>query len=301
MGSQKYLVTGGAGFIGSHVVDLLISEGHEVRILDNLTTGQTQNINPKADFVELDIFESKDLAKVIKGFDGIFHLAALSRIQSSFIDPASHDDINVRATILLLGSMDEAKVPAMVYSGSSSAYGNATEIPTTEAAAINPLSPYALQKYASEQYAIILGKARGIRVNVLRYFNVFGPRSFNPNSPDNAYSSVIGIFGHAQANNLPIKVTGDGEQRRDFVHAFDVAQANYRLMQSDLSYETLNVGQSRSYSINEVAKMFADTWEFIPERPGEAIVTHANIDRMKKLLDWAPEVTLEEAIANGWI
>jgi UDP-glucose 4-epimerase len=135
----------------------------------------------------------------------------------------------------------------------------------------------------------------------LRYFNAYGPRSFNPKIPANAYSSVIGIFNNAKNTGAKIKITGTGEQRRDFVHAFDIVRANWLAMQSDLGSDIFNVGTGKAYSVLEIAKMFADTWEFIAERPGEAAVTLANIAKIKKALDWGPQLTLESAIAKNLV
>lgn len=298
MSGKRYIVTGGAGFIGSHVVDLLLSEGHGVTVLDNLSTGDRANTDPRADFVECDLATGPDLAALLRGADGVFHLAALPRIQPSFDEPIEHDDANLRATLRLLRAMKEAGVPTLVYSGTSAVYGDPAVVPTPETCPIQVLNPYALQKYAAEQYARLLGPRLGIRAVTLRYFNAYGPRSFNPKNRLNAYSSVIGIFHHLARTGAPIEVTGTGEQRRDFVHVFDIARANLLAMVRGAPGEAYNVGTGRTHSVLEVARLFTDRWRHGPARPGEAGITHADTTKIRRDLGWSPAITLEQAIAD---
>jgi UDP-glucose 4-epimerase len=296
---KHYVVTGGAGFIASHIVDLVISEGHSVLILDNLETGRRENLNPAADFVEFDLRQPEGLTKLLKGAAGVFHAAALPRIQPTFVDPIGHDEANVRATLHLLTAMRESGVRKIVNSGSSACYGTPDILPTPESSPISPLSPYALQKYASEAYCMTLSERWDIRCTGLRYFNVYGPRSFNPKNPLNAYTSVIGIFVHAKAAGESLKITGDGTQERDFVHVYDVARANYLGMLYNGPSEPFNVGAGKCYTINDVARRFETKIEYIPARPGEARITWADTTNITRKLGWSPQVELDDAIARG--
>ncbi len=298
--NMRYLVTGGAGFIGSHVVDLLVNSGHEVVVIDNLITGRRENLNPAAELVEMDLLEAGPrLERALINVDGVFHLAALPRIQPSFERPIEHHRANVDATLMLMMAMKTASCKRLVISSSSSCYGSPIEYPTTESAQISPLNPYALQKYTSEQYAILLGKKYNIGVIALRYFNAYGPRSFNPANPDNAYSSVFGVFKYYKEAGMKIKVTGNGEQRRDFVHVFDIAMANLMAMESNIGSEILNVGTGITHTINSIAKLFTDSYDFIEARKGEAEITWANIEKIKRYINWAPTINVEEAVKNS--
>lgn len=225
---MKCIVTGGLGFIGSYVVDKLIEKGHTVFVIDNLSTGSMSNQNSNATYEIKDILDNSFLFPFFKSInpDWVFHLAALPRIQPSFDDPVLHDEVNVRGTLNVLESVKNINIKALVFSSSSAIYGTPVEFPTTENAAIDPLSPYALQKYAAERYLHILCLRNKIPVVSLRYFNPYGKRSFNPKNPFNAYTSVVGIFANQKKNSLPITVTGDGLQERDFIHVKDVAEAN---------------------------------------------------------------------------
>jgi UDP-glucose 4-epimerase len=292
----KAIVTGGAGFIGSNLTDLLIEKGFEVLVIDNLETGKKENINPKAGFIKEDIVNFEKIEPLFNDIDYVFHLAALPRIQPSFDEPVEHEQANVIGSINCLLSCKGKNIKKFVFSASSACYGTPKEIPTTEKAEINCLSPYALQKYAAEQYCLILGERYNIPVNSLRYFNVYGPRSFNEKNPFNAYSSVVGIFENQKKNGEKITITGDGEQSRDFIHVEDVALANLAAAQSDSVYGIYNVGFGKTYTINQIAKMYNTEYMYIPERKGEARITYANIEKTKKDLGWSPKIKLEDYI-----
>jgi len=297
---KKYIVTGGAGFIGSHLVDLLIDSGHKVVVVDNFVTGRRDNLNSAAELVEMDLLEiGTKLEGVLRGADGVFHFAALPRIQPSFERPIEHHRANIDATLQLIMAMKLASCGRLVLSSSSSCYGNPIEFPTSELAQISPLNPYALQKYASEQYAILLGNKYNIGVIALRYFNAYGPRSFNPSNSDNAYSSVLGIFKYYKELGKQIKVTGNGEQRRDFVHVFDIAMANLMAMESNIRSEIFNVGTGVTHTINSVAKLFSDDWSYIEARDGEAEITWADIRKIQENLKWSPKVKVFDAVNNS--
>lgn len=296
MNKAKCIVTGGAGFIGSHVADLLISKGMDVVIIDNLETGKEENINPKAKFIKENIINLDKIEPLFNNTDYVFHLAALPRIQPSFSDPLYHEEANVMGTINCLLACKGKNIKKFVFSASSACYGTPKEIPTTEKAEISCLSPYALQKYAAEQYCLILGERYNIPVNSLRYFNVYGPRSFNQKNPFNAYSSVIGIFENQKKKGQKLTITGDGGQSRDFIHAKDVAAANLAAAQSESVYEIYNVGFGKTYTINQIAKMYNTDYTYIEERKGEARITYANIEKAKEELSWNPQIKLEDYI-----
>lgn len=292
----RCIVTGGAGFIGSHIADLLIAEGMDVVVIDNLSTGVIENLNPKAEFIKADLVNLESVSRHFEGAQYVFHVAALPRIQPSFELPLEHENANVIATINCLLACKGRSVKKLVYSSSSSCYGNPTEFPTSETAAINCLNPYALQKYAAEQYCFLLGRWYGIPTVALRYFNAYGPRSFNPKNPLNAYSSVIGIFTDQHKRGVPLNITGDGGQSRDFVHVYDMARANLMAALSDKVYEPYNVGCGSHYTIKHIASVFGGEHQYIPERQGEARITWANIEKIKRELGWVPKIGIDEGI-----
>ena len=291
------VVTGGLGFIGSHVAELLVAQGGRVVVVDNLSTGSEQN---RVEGAEYRIESLDDTPQdLLQAADYVFHLAALPRIQPSFTDPVLHEQANVILTIqLLLRLAGSPNLKKLVFSSSSAVYGTPEQTPTTEAAAISPLSPYALEKYSAEQHCLILGEFNRIPVIALRYFNPYGPRSFNTNNPFNAYSSVVGIFANQKTAGQPLTITGDGLQSRDFIHVRDVARANLAAAVSPLTGRVYNVGAGTTLPILEVAKLFDHPYSFVAERPGEARVTHADISRIQQDLDWAPTLTLEQAMAE---
>ncbi len=294
---HKAVVTGGAGFIGSHIVDRLVDKGMDVFILDDLSTGKKSNINKKSTFIEGCITNKELVFSLLHDANYVFHTAALARIQPSYDDPLKHENINVIGTINCVEAVKEnTKLIKFVYSSSSSCYGNTNELPTSEVASIAPLNPYAIQKYAAEQYVLTLGKRFLIPTIALRYFNVYGPRSFNESNSQNAYSSVIGIFHNKKLNDLPISITGDGLQSRDFVHVFDVAHANILAAESNIIGHVFNVGCGVDYSVKEIAKQFSDNSIFIPKREGEAKITLANIEKIKEKLNWHPTISIEDGI-----
>ncbi len=295
---KNILVYGGCGFIGSNFVDLAISESANVFVVDNLSTGLETNLAREAEFLNFSASQFEIYAKLLPKIDHIFNFAALPRIQPSFEDPLFHEKENVMEALSVLMFMINNHIPSITFSSSSSVYGEPKAYPTTESSEIAPLNPYALQKYAAEQYCLILATRYGFKANALRYFNVYGPRSFNPNNPQNAYSSVIGIFANAYKNNLEIKVTGDGSQERDFVHVEDVASANLLAAISSSNNEVFNIGTGKCHQILEIAKCFTSDFGFIPQRDGEARITHADISKAKKALGWKPKHNVFEYIQN---
>ena len=291
---SKCLVTGGAGFIGSHLVDALIEKGHEVLVIDNLSTGKKEYVNPKARFFELDLRELDKIKPLFEGVDYVFHEAALPRIPLSIEKPLETNDINIKGTLNVLVAAKDAGVKKVIYASSSSVLGEEAALPMKEDAPCHPLNPYALQKYVGELYCKIFSDIYGLPTVSLRYFNVYGPRQ----PREGAHTPVIGIFLTQKKAGQPLTITGDGEQTRDFSHIFDVVRANILAMESDKvgRGEVINIGAGDNHSINEVAKMIGGETVHIPARPGEMRDTLADTTRAKELLGWQPEITLEEGI-----
>lgn len=293
----KAVVTGGAGFIGSHLVDRLVDMGLDVTIIDDLSTGSQDQANPRARLIKGSLTERALVQTEMAEAEYVFHFAALPRIQPSFDDPLGHEEANVIGTINCLQALKDSKhLKKIVVSSSSACYGNPDQLPTPETAPIDCLSPYALQKYASEQYALILGQRFATPVISLRYFNVYGPRSFNARNPFNAYSSVVGIFQNQHQNGKTLTITGDGSQSRDFVHVYDVVEANLVAAFSELAGDVFNVGYGKAYTVLDTARLFADNYEFIPERKGEPRITLAAIDKIKTAFGWSPTIDLESGV-----
>ncbi|MFH1841337.1 MAG: SDR family oxidoreductase [Candidatus Nealsonbacteria bacterium] len=290
----KIIVTGGAGFIGSNLVDALIEKGHEVLIIDNLSTGKKENINPKAKFFEADVRNFKEIRPLFEGVDFVFHEAALARIPLSIEKPIETNDINIKGTLNVLVASKEAGVKKLIYASSSSVLGSKAELPMKEDMPCQPLNPYALQKYVGEIYCKIFFDIYKLPTVVLRYFNVYGPRQ----PKEGTYVPVIGIFLTQKAKGKPLTVTGDGEQTRDFTHVFDVVRANILAMGSDKvgKGEVINIGANQNHSINKIAEIIGGKINYIPQLPGEMRDTLADITRAKELLGWEPKIKLEEGI-----
>ncbi|MBL51999.1 MAG: hypothetical protein CMG57_08595 [Candidatus Marinimicrobia bacterium] len=293
---MKVLVTGGCGFIGSHLVDELVRQNYTVTVIDNLSTGNIENLNPKAIFYQRDIRDYESIKKYFIDKSVVFHLAALPKIQPSFVDPILHEEVNVIGTINCLLASKNHGIKKFIFSGSSSVYGNTDDIPTSESSFINCLNPYALQKYTAEQYCFILGKKYDLPVVSLRYFNPYGPRSFNSKNPYNAYTSVVGIFNYQSKTTKTLTVTGSGKQSRDFIHIYDLIQASVLASKKKIKNEIINIGFGKSISVNQLASYFKCKISYIPERKGEALITCASISKAKKLLNWEPKIDLKYAI-----
>jgi len=290
---MKLVVTGGAGFIGSNLVDELVKLGHQVLIIDNLSTGKKKFINPKAKFYKKDIRDYKSIEPLFKGVDCIFHLAAQPRIQPSIVNPAESFANNVLGTFNVLLAARDSKVKKFIYSASSSAYGDQKSMPLKEEMIPNPKNPYALFKYNGEEMCGLFHKLYGLPTVCLRYFNVYGERQ----SDKGAYCTVIGIFLRQKKANHPLTIVGNGSQRRDFTYVGDIVRANILAMKSKKAIgHLINIGSGQNHSVNEVAKMVDPKHVFIPPRPGETQVTLADISKAKHILGWKPKVTL-----NSWL
>lgn len=303
---KTYLVTGGAGFIGSHIVDRLIALGHRARVIDNLSTGKKININPKADFYHADIRDKNTIAKSFQGVDGIFHLAALARILPSFEKPEKYIDTNVIGTKHILELAKEHHIKRVVYSASSSAYGHQNKR-LREDMALTPqaLSPYSSTKRMGEMLMRDMGSMTGGAETVcLRYFNVYGPRQTT--AIDGPYATVVGIFLDQWKKKEPLTIVlfprkPLGAQRRSFTHVDDVVTANLLAMDSARvgSGEIINVGTTKNASLKELALLIGGKEYPIikaPPRKNEVFETRADIRKAKTLLDWTPRVALKQGI-----
>jgi len=290
---MKIIVTGGAGFIGSHIVDALIEEGYEVHIVDNMSAGKKENVNKKAILHIVDIREKEKLIPIFKDAKYVFHEAAMPRVQYSIDNPIETNDINVNGLLNVLEACRLNKVERLVFASSSSIYGDPDVLPTTEEMNVNPMSPYATHKYIGEVYLKLYSKIYNLETVCLRYFNVYGPRL----NPEGAYPLVIGYFMKLLKEGKKLTITGDGEQTRDFVYVSDVVKANILAMTGVNigNGEVINIGGSKRYSINYIAELIGGEVEHIAPRV-EPHDTEADIKKAKSLLGWSASVTLEEGI-----
>ena len=291
---MKYIVTGGAGFIGSNLVDLLIDEGHEIDVIDNFSSGKKENCNEKAKYHNIDISDQSnydELKKILAKSDGVFHLAALPRVQESIDNPLHFEKNNTLSTINILKACSDMNVKRLVYSASSSAYGNTINLPSKEEDPIDPISPYAMQKYYGEVACRMFANVYGIETVSLRYFNVYGERQ----SLEGAYALVMCVFARQRLNNEPMTIRGDGEQRRDFTHVKDIAKANLLAMTSEKvgAGEVINIGNSDNRSVNQIAAMIGGPTVTV-DPVVEPRETLANNSKAKNLLGWSPSVIIEE-------
>ena len=291
---MNYIVTGGAGFIGSNLVDRLINDGHQVNVIDNFVTGKDKNCNAKATYHRMDVADSRlnnKFIEIMQNADGLFHLAALARVQESIEDPMTYEKNNTLGTLNMLKCADDAKVKRFVYSASSAAYGDTQKFPSQESDPTNPISPYAMQKYYGEVCCKMFAEVYNLETVSLRYFNVYGERQ----NLDGEYALVMSVFARQRLNNEPLTIRGDGEQRRDFTHVSDIANANILAMQSTKvgKGETINIGNSDNRSVNQIAALMGGE-TINTEAVKEPRETLADNSKAKKLLGWVPKVVIEE-------
>tara|TARA_B100002019_G_scaffold247588_1_gene226082 strand:- start:1747 stop:2661 length:915 start_codon:yes stop_codon:yes gene_type:complete len=295
---KKYIVTGGAGFIGSHVTDALIKRGDKVIVIDNLSSGSADNVNKDATFVQGDIRQLVDIEGVFQNVDGIFHLAAMARVQPSIEDPGLFHDVNVTGTFNLLEMCVVHEIPRFIFSSSSSVYGEPTVMPMVEDLPTNPLSPYACNKLIGEDYCNMFSAVYKIGTVSLRYFNVYGDRMAVYGGQ---YRLAPGIFAQQLLEDQPITITGTGEQRRDFTHVDDVVNANLLAADSDLSGAVFNVGNADNRSVLDLAALFDSPhdYKFIP-KVLEPFETLACNHKIKTELGWEPTGDIDKFIPD-WI
>ncbi len=297
---MKTLVTGGAGFIGSHLVDRLLADGHQVLVVDSLVNGRLRNLAhhegaPRLAFHEADVRDKRALPKLFDGVDWVFHVAALADIVPSIQQPEEYFTTNVDGTFRVLEAARAAGVKRFLYAASSSCYGVPGVYPTPEDAPVRPQYPYALTKYLGECAVLHWGQVYGLPVVALRLFNVYGPRS----RTSGAYGAVFGVFIAQMLANKPFTVVGDGAQTRDFTFVTDVADAFVRAAGSDVRGEVMNVGSGAHYSVNRLVELLGGgEVTHIPKRPGEPDCTFADISRIHRVLGWSPRVRLEEGVAR---
>lgn len=295
---MKTLVTGGAGFIGSHLVERLIRDGHQVKVLDNLSTGRLENLenlkgNPNLSFSQVDISNLEEIRGHFKGIEFVFHLAALADVVPSIVQPHKYHQANVDGTIAVLEASRLNAVKKLIYTASSSCYGIPKVYPTTEETAISPQYPYAFTKYIGELYAFSWAKVYKLPIISLRLFNVYGPRS----RTSGTYGAVIGVFLAQKLAKAPFTIVGDGNQKRDFIYVSDVAAAFVAAATSEVKNEVFNVGSGNPQSVNKLAALFeAKDKVYLPKRPGEPDCTWADISKIKRMLGWNPEVSFEKGV-----
>lgn len=294
---MKSLVTGGCGFIGSHMVDRLLAEKHEVIVLDNCSTGRMENLkhhenHPLLTIIQADICDTKAIAPFFVGVDWVFHFAALADIVPSIQNPDAYFHANVDGTFSVLQAAKEAGVKRLLYAASSSCYGIPDQYPTNEEAPIRPEYPYALTKRMGEELALHWAKVYRLPVVSLRLFNVYGTRS----RTSGTYGAVFGVFLGQKIAGKPFTVVGDGTQTRDFTYVTDVANAFWTAARSDVSGEAMNVGGNHTYSVNRLVELLQGPKVYIPKRPGEPDCTYADTAKIQRLLGWTPEITLEAGV-----
>lgn len=300
--SNRYLVTGGAGFIGSHLVRRLVTEGAEVRVVDNCSTGNASRLEDfrgSIEFIMGDLADERVCDDAVKGMDYVLHQAAIPSVQRSVRDPVATNRANVTATLNLLESSRRAKIRRLVYAASSSAYGDTEVLPKIETMPPNPLSPYALQKFVGERYCKLYNDLYGLETVILRYFNVFGPNQ----DPHSEYSAVIPKFISALLASQPISVYGDGEQSRDFTYVENVVEANLVAMQAENGAgRVFNIGCGERISLNTLIKFLERLMgvnamiNFIDPKPGDVRHSLADITLVHRILGYSPKVMVEEGL-----
>ena len=300
---MRCVVTGGAGFIGSNLVDRLIDDGCEVIVFDDLSTGKEENINPKAKFFKIDISDSNvfdekrirdySMKDVMTGVDVVFHMACLARVQPSIEEPLLYHNKNVNGLVNMLEACRKYDVKRFVFSSSSSVYGDAEEVPTSENCKLNPMSPYAIHKLIGEQYCKLYSELYNIETVSLRYFNVYGNRQ----PTEGAYCLVMGVFAGQMLKGAPMTIRGDGEQRRDFTYVGDVVDVNIKCMDYplELNGDVFNIGNGDNLSVSDIADLMGGSRVHI-EPVIEPRETLANYDKANKVFGWSPKGNLQKWI-----
>ena len=298
---SKYLVTGGAGFIGSHLSEELVRRGHTVRVADSLITGKRSNLDHVhgVEFLEGDLADEAIARRAVEGIEYVLHQAAIPSVPRSVKDPIASNRANVDATLNVLVAARDANVKRLVFAGSSSAYGNTPTLPKHEGMPTNPLSPYALQKVIGEQYLQMFTALYGLETVSIRYFNVFGPRQ-DPSSP---YSGVISVFATALLENRSPTIYGDGEQTRDFTYVANVVDGVLRACEAkDASGEVINVATAGRISLNDLFRKMRDIVgaqvqpTYVESRTGDVRDSQADIGKARRILGYTPTVSFEEGL-----
>ncbi len=295
---MKCIVTGGAGFIGSHITERLLAEGHTITVIDNYSTGRPENLahltgNPNLTIVEARIEDHATIRPLFEGVDWVFHMAALADIVPSIKQPEAYHSANVNGTLSVLEAARAGGVKRFIYAASSSCYGIPDTYPTPETSPTDPQYPYALAKYVGEQYVMHWSQLYGLPAVSLRMFNIYGPRS----RTSGTYGAVFGVFLAQKLAGEPFTVVGDGTQTRDFTFVSDAVEAFVTAAKSGVSGEIMNIGSDNTYSVNRLVDLLGGDVVYIPKRPGEPDCTFADTSKIKRLLNWKAAVPLEDGVA----
>ncbi len=288
------IVTGGAGFIGSNLVDQLVRMGHKVTVLDNFITGRRSNLShhkkKNIKIIKLDISKNRKLDKYFKEVDYVFHLAGLADIVPSIKNPKEYFMSNVLGTFKIIEAAKKTKIKKLIYAASSSCYGIPKNYPTSENAQIDTKHPYALTKFLGEELVMHYASIFNMPNVSLRFFNVYGSRS----RTTGAYGAVFGVFLAQKLAKKPLTIVGRGNQTRDFIHVDDLVNVLIKIAKSSLSNKIFNIGSGKETSVNKIADLFGGEKVFIPKRPGEPDRSCADISKIKSNIDWEPKITIEE-------
>lgn len=298
---MKVIVTGGCGFIGSHIVDRLIELNNKVLVIDDLSASENEKFyfNENAEYHKIDICEKDKIEKLFEGVDYVFHLAAESRIQPAIKNPSRAYNVNVMGTLNILELSKKYKIKRIMYSSTSSVYGLTNQLPTSENVSIDCLNPYAHSKYTGEELFRQYWKEYNIDSVIFRYFNVFGERS----PIKGQYAPVVGIFLNQLKNNTDLTIVGDGMKKRDFIYVGDIVTANIDAMNynGNLESKTINIGSGSNITIKDIADLISDNQIHIETRPGEAENTLADITNAKYILDFKPKTNVKDWIKTNLI
>ena len=293
---NKCIVTGGCGFIGSHVAERLVNEGFDVTVLDNLSNGSLKNIKKiknKIKFIKCDISKKGIWCKSFKNVQYLFHFAALADIVPSILKPEKYFDANVKGTLNILENSKKYKIKKIIYAASSSCYGIPKSYPTDEKEAVNPVYPYAVTKKIGEDLVLKWSDIYKLNVISLRFFNVYGLRS----RTSGTYGAMFGVFLAQKINNKPLTIVGNGYQKRDFLNIKDAVNVIVKVLKIKDRKLILNIGSGKCYSVNYIANLICNRKKVkIPKRPGEPNKTWANINKAKKILKWKPTITIEKGV-----
>jgi UDP-N-acetylglucosamine 4-epimerase len=301
---MRFLVTGGAGFIGSNIVERLLKDGHFVRVLDNFSSGKRENLNfvkntSNFELIKGDIQDKAICEKACKGMDRVLHQAALTSVRESLKSPDIYNSVNIGGSLNILAASVKAKVKRVVLASSTAVYGNVKKLPVKELELLKPISPYALSKLAVEHYSLVFSENSGLETVNLRYFNVFGPRQ----SPDSAYAAVIPKFIRCMLNGKQPKIYGTGKQSRDFIFIDNVVEANLlAATRPGLKSEVFNVGDGKEYTIlrlvNSLNKIIGKDIKpvFLPAKPGDIFRSCADISKIKRKLGYRVKVDFEAGL-----
>ena len=294
---KRYIIKGGLGFVGSHLVEKLVKLNHRVIIIDNFSSGKTENIKKvkkKVKIIKADISKQGNWGKYFKSIDVVIHLAAIADIVPSINNPQSYFDTNVKGTLNVLENSRKFNVKKFIYAASSSSYGIPKKYPTDEMEILDPKYPYSLSKKLGEDLVLHWGKVYKLKVISLRFFNIYGERS----RTSGTYGAMFGIFLAQKLRSKPYTVVGNGNQKRDFTYISDVIDAIIKASRLKKNQLIINIGSGKCYSVNYIVKLLGGKKIYISKRPGEPDITWANIKRAKKILNWKPKVSIEVGIKS---